>query len=39
MQRNWIDSEGAKVSFDVDNTEGKVEVFILDQTLSMVHHS
>ncbi|NDQ83395.1 leucine--tRNA ligase [Staphylococcus aureus] len=28
MQRNWIRrSEGAKVSFDVDNTEGKVEVF------------
>ncbi len=28
MQRNWIEhSEGAKVSFDVDNSEGKVEVF------------
>lgn len=28
MQRNWIGrSEGAKVSLDVDNTEGKVEVF------------
>lgn len=28
MQCNWIGrSEGAKVSFDVDNTEGKVEVF------------
>ncbi|CRD09821.1 leucine--tRNA ligase [Staphylococcus aureus] len=28
MQRNWIGrSEGAKDSFDVDNTEGKVEVF------------
>ncbi|HHB3395881.1 TPA: leucine--tRNA ligase [Staphylococcus aureus] len=28
MQRNWIGrSEEAKVSFDVDNTEGKVEVF------------
>ncbi|HDJ4076999.1 TPA: leucine--tRNA ligase [Staphylococcus aureus] len=28
MQSNWIGrSEGAKVSFDVDNTEGKVEVF------------
>ncbi|HHM2971319.1 TPA: leucine--tRNA ligase [Staphylococcus aureus] len=28
MQRNWIGrSEGAKVSFNVDNTEGKVEVF------------
>ncbi|HEK4202759.1 TPA: leucine--tRNA ligase [Staphylococcus aureus] len=28
MQRNWIGrSEGSKVSFDVDNTEGKVEVF------------
>ncbi|XAP97428.1 leucine--tRNA ligase [Staphylococcus aureus] len=28
MRRNWIGrSEGAKVSFDVDNTEGKVEVF------------
>ncbi|HDK3035175.1 TPA: leucine--tRNA ligase [Staphylococcus aureus] len=28
MQRNWIGrSEGAKVSFDVDNTEGKVDVF------------
>ncbi|CYB56353.1 leucyl-tRNA synthetase [Staphylococcus aureus] len=28
MQRNWVGrSEGAKVSFDVDNTEGKVEVF------------
>lgn len=28
MQCNWIGrSEGAKVSFDVDNAEGKVEVF------------
>ena len=40
MQRNWIGrSEGARVSFNVENTNDTIDVFTTRRILSTVQHS
>ena len=40
MQRNWIGrSEGAKVSFNVEDTDNKIDVFTTRPDTILVRHS